>query len=67
MWQIIKRTCKSRRIDRDFSQMTRDEIIFEKGTDKLYNELNILTILQTIQKMKSTLSIIINNDEHLIT
>lgn len=54
-------------MDRDFSQMTRDEIIFEKGTDKLYNELNILTILQTIQKMKSTLSIIINNDEHLIT
>ena len=46
--------------------MSRDQIIFEKGSDKLYNELNVMTILQTIQKMKSTLSVVINNDEQLI-
>ena len=47
--------------------MSREEIIFEKGTDKLYNELNVMTILQTVQKMKSTLSVIVANDDHLIS
>ena len=32
----------------------------------LYNELNVLTILATIKKMKATLSEIIGNDSEII-
>ena len=32
----------------------------------LYNELNVLTILSTIKKMKATLSEIIGDDSELI-
>ena len=38
------------------------EEIFLIGENKIKNELNMFTILQTISKIKATLSILVNNN-----
>ena len=43
-----------------------EEIIYEKGSEKLHHELNVLTFLQTIQKMKATLSVLINDEDEFL-
>lgn len=60
----IRKTCRCSKIKED--KKTEEEVIYDKGTSKLKNELNILSILQTIQKMKATLSVIIKDDDKLI-
>jgi len=38
-------------------------MIYKEGEKKLHNELNVLTILQTIQKLKASLSVLIKDED----
>ena len=38
-------------------------MLYEKGMKKLQNELNVLTILQTMQKFKAALSVLIDDSK----
>jgi len=42
----------------------KEEIIFEKGYKMIQKELNAVNLLQSIQKMKAILSVIVQDDDH---
>ena len=43
-----------------------DRVIYERGQTMLQNDLNFLTLLETLMKIKATLAVIIQNDKNLI-
>ena len=43
--------------------LSQDQIIFRKGKEKIEKEMNMATILQTIQKLKAAVSVMVGQDE----
>ena len=44
----------------------KDDVLYDKGTEIVMNELNFFTLLETLNKIKASLSVLIHNDENLI-
>jgi len=44
-------------------KLSQGQMIYEEGLKKLENELNVLTILQTLQKVKASLSFLIHDED----
>ena len=44
----------------------KNDALYDKGNDIVKNELNFFTLLETLNKIKASLSVLINNDENLI-
>ena len=60
-WQKFKLMFRSCQLKK--KKMESYEEIFLIGENKIKNELNMFTILQTISKIKATLSILVDNND----
>lgn len=42
---------------------SKSEELFQKGQERIYNEMNLFTICQTLQKLKASVSVIVAKDD----
>ena len=44
-----------------------DQLLYERGENMVKNELNFFTLIETLNKIKASLAVIIQNDKSLIS
>ena len=44
----------------------KDDVLYDKGTEIVMKDLNSITLVETLNKIKASLSVLIHNDENLI-
>ena len=63
--------CRRKKSQKDIVKISRtkkdfQELVFIKGREMAMNEMNIYTIIQTLQKLKAGLSVLVNDDKEIL-